>query len=158
MVFRKTFGVTQITRKNDVMLFKVSALRLPLIKSFLNYLFDDSKKKSCFLPQYPPTNGLFKQMTTTAFPHLSRKKKKKREREKGENRPLVKSKLERKRTGEEGDSWGRVSVLSSIRRYGKTYVMASYFLRMMMWRRLTWSVNRATYLYPDRKKMQNYQT
>ena len=64
------------------MLFKVSALRLPLIKSFLNYLFDDSKKKrSCFLPQYPPTNGLFKQMTTTAFPHLSRKKKKERERE-----------------------------------------------------------------------------
>ena len=52
--------------------------------------------------------------------------------EKGENRPLVKSKLERKRTGEEGDSWGRVSVLSSIRRYGKTYVMDSYFLRMMM--------------------------
>ena len=84
MVFRKTFGVTQITRKNDVMLFKVSALRLPLIKSFLNYLFDDSKKKSCFLPQYPPTNGLFKQMTTTAFPHLSRKKKKKRERERRE--------------------------------------------------------------------------
>ena len=69
-------------------------------------------------------------MTTTAFPHLSRKKK--REREKGENRPVVKSKLERKRTGEEGDSWGRVSVLSSIRRYGKTYVMDSYFLRMMM--------------------------
>ena len=68
------------------MLFKVSALRLPLIKSFLNYLFDDSKKKSCFLPQYPPTNGLFKQMTTTAFPHLSRKKKIERERERERER------------------------------------------------------------------------
>ena len=60
-------------------------------------------KMSSFLPQYPPTNGLSKQMTTTAFPHLSGEKKKEREREKGENRPLVKSRLERKRTGEEGD-------------------------------------------------------
>ena len=83
MVFRKTFGVTQITRKNDVMLFKVSALRLPLIKSFLNSLFDDSKKVM-LLPQYPPTNGLSKQMTTTAFPHLWGKKKKERERERRE--------------------------------------------------------------------------
>ena len=35
-------------------------------------------KKSCFLPQYPPTNGLSKHMTTTAFPHFSKKQRKER--------------------------------------------------------------------------------
>ena len=76
MVFRKTFGVTQITRKNDVMLFKVSALRLPLLKSFLNSLFDDSKKNHVFFLNTHQLTA--KHMTTTAFPHLLKEKKKQR--------------------------------------------------------------------------------
>ena len=80
MVFRKTFGVTQIARKNDVMLFEVSSLRLLLLKSFLNSLFDDSKKIHVFFLNIHQL---------TAFPNMWRQQpfricRKKKERERKE--------------------------------------------------------------------------